>query len=102
MEPTGFFTLHVDSPEQGHISVRFGWRQGKPYLTDLGSSGQVLVNGKYLSGFPTIPLREIIDERKEGGKILGPFGEGNGLMPALPPSLYNWRREERYLRYKNQ
>jgi len=59
MKPTGFFTLHIGDPEQEHTSsaeldaagvagsgysVRVGWLQGVPYLIDLGSAGQVLVN----------------------------------------------------------
>jgi pSer/pThr/pTyr-binding forkhead associated (FHA) protein len=67
MKPTGFFTLHIDDPEQtsppiagasassGGVAevgeagngyrVRLGWMQGEPYLIDQGSAGRVLVNG---------------------------------------------------------
>jgi pSer/pThr/pTyr-binding forkhead associated (FHA) protein len=67
MELAGFFEIHVGDPGQEHAakveapassgeldglgvatsgySVRLGWMQGVPYLTDLGSAGKILVNG---------------------------------------------------------
>jgi pimeloyl-ACP methyl ester carboxylesterase len=67
MEATGFFAIHIGDPEQEQepkleapassgepdgvgvagsaYSVRLGWIQGVPYLTDTGSAGNVLVNG---------------------------------------------------------
>jgi pSer/pThr/pTyr-binding forkhead associated (FHA) protein/pimeloyl-ACP methyl ester carboxylesterase len=66
MEPTSFFDIQIDDPEQEHgpgvdtpassgglgkagvasagYSVRLGWMQGVPYLIDLGSAAKVLVN----------------------------------------------------------
>jgi pimeloyl-ACP methyl ester carboxylesterase len=66
MEPTGFFAIHVSDPGQEHApkievsarggeldgaevaesgySLRLGWMQGVPYLVDLGSVGEILVN----------------------------------------------------------
>ena len=67
MEPTGFFTISIGDPEHGRTSkvegpassgeldearvagsgytVCLGWAQGEPYLVDLGSTGEILVNG---------------------------------------------------------
>jgi pSer/pThr/pTyr-binding forkhead associated (FHA) protein/pimeloyl-ACP methyl ester carboxylesterase len=66
MEPSGFFEIHVGVPEQEQArkvqastgidqreeaeaagrsySLRFGWAQGVPYVSDLGSDGTILVN----------------------------------------------------------
>jgi pSer/pThr/pTyr-binding forkhead associated (FHA) protein len=64
MEPTSFFDIQIDGPEEGRgvrapadggeragtgaaaggYRVRLGWMQGVPYLIDLGSAGPVLVN----------------------------------------------------------
>ena len=49
MELSGFFVLTLDEPEKsggavGGFSVRFGWQDGSPYLTDLGSGDRILVN----------------------------------------------------------
>nr|NIV40553.1 FHA domain-containing protein [Anaerolineae bacterium] len=52
MERTSFFDIRIDDPGQqrgagdpvGGYTVRLGWLQGAPYLIDLGSAGQVLVN----------------------------------------------------------
>jgi pSer/pThr/pTyr-binding forkhead associated (FHA) protein len=66
MEPAGFFVIHIDDPGREHApkaeapassgeldegrvaasgySVRLGWVEGFPYLVDLGSAGEILVN----------------------------------------------------------
>ena len=76
MEPTSFFDIQIDDPEQeqvpgvgapassggagaagaaaGGYSVRLGWMQGVPYLIDLGSAGKVLVNATPIA--PYLPV----------------------------------------------
>jgi len=61
MEPTNFFDIRIDDPAQepggaatGGYSVRLGWMHGAPYLIDLGSTGQVLVNAKPIT--PYLPV----------------------------------------------
>jgi pSer/pThr/pTyr-binding forkhead associated (FHA) protein len=75
MGPTGFFTIHVDGPGSrkestasrrtldeieisgGGYSVRVGWGQGGPYLTDLGSADSVLVNASPLESQKPVALQ---------------------------------------------
>ena len=62
MEPTSFFDIQIDDPGQergagaatGGYSVRLGWIQGAPYLIDLGSAEQVLVNATPIA--PYVPV----------------------------------------------
>jgi pSer/pThr/pTyr-binding forkhead associated (FHA) protein len=76
MEPTSFFDIQIDDPEQeqgpgvdapasgGELgkagvassgySVRLGWMQGVPYLIDLGSAAKVLVNATPID--PYLPV----------------------------------------------
>jgi pSer/pThr/pTyr-binding forkhead associated (FHA) protein/pimeloyl-ACP methyl ester carboxylesterase len=62
MEQTSFFDIQIDGPAQERgagdsaagFTVRLGWLHGAPYLIDLGSAGQVLVNAKPIA--PYLPV----------------------------------------------
>ncbi|NIV35119.1 MAG: FHA domain-containing protein, partial [Anaerolineae bacterium] len=62
MEQTSFFDIQIDGPDEQSragapargYTVRLGWIQGAPYLIDLGSAGQVLVNGTPVA--PYLPV----------------------------------------------
>ncbi len=76
MHPSGFFLIHIDEPgqegassvevsassgtpdaelgSQSGYNVRLRWIEGLPYITDLGSSGEILVNSTPIQ--PNMPI----------------------------------------------
>ncbi len=75
MKPTSFFDVQIEGargrdvpeaaaptgkggPADGGYTVRLGWIEGTPYLIDLGSAGQVLVNGAPIEPYSPVVIQE--------------------------------------------
>jgi pimeloyl-ACP methyl ester carboxylesterase len=107
MEPRGFLAIQVGDPEQEHApkvqasassgeledagvtgggySVRLGWMQGLPYLTDLGSAGRILLNATPID--PNVPvLIRVGDRITVGNTHLTWNAETEAGEPSLEPA----------------
>ncbi len=75
MKPTSFIDIQIDGPRvedaheatepidkggpaAGGYTVRLGWIEGAPYLIDLGSAGQVLVNDAPIEPYIPVVIQE--------------------------------------------
>lgn len=106
MEPTGFFTLHIGESGQertlnvqaladsggldeagatgARYSVRLGWVQGEPHLIDLGSPGEILVNGTPIEPNRRVVLR-VGDRITIGNACLTWNAEAEADQPSQEP-----------------
>lgn len=100
MKPTDFLMIHSGEPgAEGEpasgYSVRLGWIEGVPYITDLGSARPVLVNGTPIEPFApciieagdTITIANVHLTWKPGAGALRPMSEPAADQPQadVPP-----------------
>jgi len=91
MKPTDFLLIRSGEPA---CTVRLGWIEGVPYITDLGSAFSILVNGApiephtpcIIEAGDTITLGETHLTWKSGGSAVPPTPKAAEPLPEAAPA----------------